>query len=57
MYTDNAIRNVIVSHVRGIANTVFCAVGYNAEFPEMISFLEDRFGLGETNDNLLLEFH
>ena len=23
----------------------------------MISHLEDRFGLGETNDTLLLEFH
>ena len=32
------------------------AVGYDAELPEMISRLEDRFGLGETNDNLLLEF-
>ena len=33
------------------------AVGYDTELPEMISWLEDRFGLGETNDNLLLEFH
>ena len=33
------------------------AVGYDVELPEMISRLEDRFGLGETNNNLLLEFH
>ena len=56
-YTDDAIRNTVVSHMRGIANTVVCAVGYDAELPQMISWLEDRFGLGETNDNLLLEFH
>ena len=57
MYTDDAIRNAVVSHVRGIANTVVHAVGYNVELPKMILQLEDRFGLGETNDNLLLEFH
>ena len=33
------------------------AVGYNAKLLEMISQLEDRFGLGEKNDNLLLDFH
>ena len=43
-YTDDAIRNAVVSHMRGIANTVVHAVGYNAELPEMISQLEDRFG-------------
>ena len=57
MYTDDAIRNTVVSHMRGIANMVVHAMGYNAELSEMISWLEDRFGLGETNDNLLLEFH
>ena len=56
-YTDGMIRNTVVSHVRGIAKTVVCAVGYDAELPGMISWLEDKFGLGETNDNLLLEFH
>ena len=56
-YTDDAIRNAVVSHMRGIANTVVHTVGYDAKLPEMISQLEDRFGLGETNDNLLLEFH
>ena len=55
--TYTAIRNAVVSHMRGIANMVVCAVGYDTELPEMISLLEDRFGLGETNDNLLLEFH
>ena len=43
--------------MKGIANMVVRAVGYDAELPEMISRLEDRFGLGETSDNLLLEFH
>ena len=56
-YTDNVIRNTVVSHMRGVANMVVHAVGYDAKLPEMISWLEDRFGLGETNDNLLLEFH
>ena len=56
-YTDDVIRNAVVSHVREIANMVVPTVGYDAELPEMISRLEDRFGLGETNDNLLLEFH
>ena len=56
-FKDDAIRNAVVSHMRGIANTVLHAMGYDAELPEMISWLEDRFGLGETNDNLLLEFH
>ena len=55
-YTDDVIRNAVVSHVRGIANKVVHTVGYDAELPKMISWLEDRFGLGETNDNLLLEF-
>ena len=55
-YTDDAVRNVVVSHMRGIANTVVHTMGYDAELPKMISWLEDRFGLGETNDNLL-EFH
>ena len=54
---DDAIRNALVSHVRGIANMVVRAVGCDAEIPEMISKLADRFGLGETNGNLLLEFH
>ena len=31
-------------------------VGYDKELSEMISHLEDQFGLGETNDTLLLEF-
>ena len=57
MYTNDAIRNAVVSYVSGIANTVVHAVGYDTELPEMISQLEDRFGLGEKNDNLLLEFH
>ena len=57
MYTDDAIRNAVVSHVRGIANMVVLTVGYDAELSVMISWLEDRFGLGETNDNLLLEIH
>ena len=56
-YTDDVIRNVVVSHMRGIANTVVRTMGYDAELPKMISWLEDRFGLGKTNDNLLLEFH
>ena len=56
-YTDDAIQNAVVSHVRGIANMVVRTVGYDAELPEMISRMEDRFGLGEMNDNLLLEFH
>ena len=57
MYTDHTIRNAVVSHLRRIVNMVVRTVGYYAELPEMISQLEDRFGLGETNDNLLLEFH
>ena len=56
-YTDDAFRNAVVSHMKGIANTLVLTVGYDDELPEMISQLEDRFGLGETNDNLLLEFH
>ena len=57
MYMDDAIRNTVVCHVRRIANTVVHTVGYDTELPKMISWLEDRFGLRETNDNLLLEFH
>ena len=56
-FTDDAIRNAVVANVRGIAKTVVCAVGYDVELSLMISHLEDRFGLGETNDTLLLEFH
>ena len=56
-FTDDAIRNAVVANVRGIAKMVVCAVGYDAELSHMISHLEDRFGLGETNDTLLLEFH
>ena len=32
-------------------------MGYDTELSNMILHLEDRFGLGETNDKLLLEFH
>ena len=56
-FTDDAIRNAVVANARGIAKTVVRAVGYDAELALMISHLEDRFGLGETNDTLLLEFH
>ena len=56
-YTDPAIRNTVVSNVRGIAKTVVRAVGYDTELSDMILHLEDQFGLGETNDTLLLEFH
>ena len=56
-FTDDAIRNAVVANARGIARTVVRAVGYDAELSLMISHLEDRFGLGETNDTLLLEFH
>ena len=56
-FTDDAIRNAVVANVRGIAKTVVHTVGYDAELSLMISHLEDRFGLGETNDTLLLEFH
>ena len=56
-FTDDAIRNAVVANVRGIAKTVVRAVGYDAALSDMISRLEDRFGLGETDDALLLEFH
>ena len=56
-FTDNAIRNAVVANARGIVKTEVHAVGYNAELSLMISHWEDRFGLGETNDTLLLEFH
>ena len=56
-FTDDAIRNAVVANARGIARTVVRAVGYDAELSLMISHLEDRFGLGDTNDALLLEFH
>ena len=56
-YTDPAIRNAVVSNVRGIAKTVVRAVGNDIELSNMILHLENRFGLGETNDTLLLEFH
>ena len=56
-FTDDAIRNAMVTNARGIAKMVVRAVGYDAELSLMISHLEDRFGLGETNDTLLLEFH
>ena len=56
-YTDSAIQNAVVSNVRGIAKTVVQTVGYNTELSDMILPLEDWFGLGETNDTLLLEFH
>ena len=32
-------------------------MGYDTELSDMILHLEDWFGLGETNDTLLLEFH
>ena len=56
-FIDDAIRNAVVSYVRGIAYMVVRTVHYKAELPKMIWWLEDRFGLGETNDILLLEFH
>ena len=56
-YTDRAIRNAVLCNMREIAKTVVHTVGYNTELSEMISHLEDQFGLGETNDTLLLEFH
>ena len=56
-YTDSAIRNAVVSNVRGIAKTVVRAMGYDTELSDMILHLEDQFGLEETIDMLLLEFH
>ena len=56
-FMDDTIRNMVVTNARGIAKTVVCTVGYDMELSLMISHLEDRFGLGETNDTLLLEFH
>ena len=56
-FTDDAIRNAVVANARGITRTVVRAVGYDAELSLMISHLEDRFGLGDTSDALLLECH
>ena len=56
-YADSAIRSAVVSSVRRIAKTVVCTVGYDAELSQIIAHLEDWFGLGETNNTLLLEFH
>jgi len=56
-YTDDAIRNGVVSHVRGIAKTVVRAIGYESDLPEMLRRLEDRLGFRQTDDCLLLEFH
>ena len=56
-FTDDAIRNTVAANARGIAKAVVRTVGYDTELSLMISHLEDRFGLGETNDTLLLEFH
>ena len=56
-YTDDAIRNGVVSSVRGVANKVVRAVGYEATLVEIIECLDLKFGHGETEDKLLQEFH
>ena len=49
-YTDDAIR-------RMQAKMAICAIGYSSNLDAMIRQLQNRFGLGETVDNLGQEFH
>ena len=56
-YTDDAIRNGVVSSVWGVANKVVRAVGYEATLAKIIECLDLKFGHGETEDKLLQEFH
>ena len=44
-YTDDAIRNGVVSSVQGVANKVVRAVGYEATLAEIIECLDLKFGL------------
>ena len=56
-YTDDAIRNAIVAIVRTQAKMAIRAIGYGSSLDAMIWQLQNRFGLGETVDNLGQEFH
>ena len=56
-YTDDAIRNAIVATVRTQAKMAIRAIGYGSSLDAMVRQLQNRFGLGETVDNLGQEFH
>ena len=56
-YTDDAIRNAIVATIRTQAKMAIRAIGYGSSLDAMIRQLQNRFGLGETVDNLGQEFH
>ena len=56
-YTDDAVKNGVVSCVRGVANIIVRAAGYESTLDHMIQCLDDKFGHSETDDSLLQEFH
>ena len=56
-YTDNAIRNGVVSCVRGLANMIVRSAGYDSTLDRIIQCLDEKFSRTETDDHLLQEFH
>ena len=55
--TDDAIHNAIVVSIRTQAKMAIRVIGYGSSLDAMIRQLQNRFGLGETVDNLGQEFH
>ena len=56
-YTEDAIRNAIVTTVRSHAKIAICAIGYDSSLAALIDQLENRLSAKEITDILLQEFH
>ena len=56
-YTDNAVRQAIINNVYGTASPIVKACGYNVELDDMIGRLVKKFGMGQTDDDLLQDSH
>ena len=56
-YTDDAILQAIINNVRGTMSIVVRAGGYEAELDNITGRLVKQFGMGQTDDDLLQDFH
>ena len=56
-YTDEAIKNAVIANCRGQANVVVCVKGFDTDLNDLIERLDQQFGVGQSGDEILREFH
>ena len=52
-YTNEAIKNAVITNYRGRANVVVRAKGFDTDLNDLIERLDQQFGVGQAGDEIL----